>query len=146
MEDYEIMKMLFLEHHRHLSEIKLKIQGLSQKVIGLLAVATGWIILAKQPPPQELKLVLVSVFLLIGSSTIVALYRFNKNYRIEAKIISKINDYFRCFEKGAFFENESVYPEAWRKFGTESNWYGLSHHIIAIVSIVTLGIVATYFR
>lgn len=146
MENDEKMKMLFDEHHKHLSEIKQKVQGLAQRTITLLALATGWLILAKNPPPAHLKVILVLAFILIGISSINALYRFNKNYRAESKMIANLNDYFNFFEKGHYFDGKSIYPESWKKFGEQSVWYGLGHHIVPILVMTLLAIVAAIAR
>ncbi len=134
MNDDEKMKMLFQEHHRHLSEIKQKVQGLTQRTITLLALATGWLILAKKPPDLVyLKFILILAFLLIGGASIFALNRFNKNYRKEAKIISKINRYFELFDDGRYINGVSIYPDSFKNFGDESVPYGTKHHYIAIL-------------
>ncbi len=146
MENDERMKMLFDEHHRHLSEIKQKVQGLAQRTITLLALATGWLILTKNPPPSNLKFVLIVAFILIGASSIYALYRFNKNYRVEARIIAKINEYFKFFNENTLMESDSIYPQSWKNFGKESVWYGLGHHIITIVVMTVLSVVTTHIR
>lgn len=130
MEKEEVMKMLFEEHHRHLSETKQKVQGQSQRTIWILALATGWIILSQNPLSESLRYVLVVTLGLIGASTLLALYIYNKNYRTEAKIISKINDFFGFFEKGRFIEDESVYPKSWKCFGITIFLRALTYRVI----------------
>ena len=146
MDKDETMKMLFAEHHRHLSEIKLKIQSLTQRTITILSVATGWIILAKDAPTKNLKIVLILAILSIGISAIYALCRFNKNYREEAKLINKINNYFSLFTEDDIIKNDSVYPEAWKTFGKESVCKGIAHHLITIIVLVALPIAAICIR
>ena len=146
MEKDELLKMLFTEHHRHLSETKQKIQSLTQRVIGIFVLGTGWLILAKESPKNEVRVVLVFVFLLLGVSTILALLRFNKTYRTESGIISKINKSFGLFEKNKYIENDSIYPKSWESFGEESMWFGLGHHVVAILAMCALAIIATYVK
>ena len=138
--------MVFLEHHRHLSEIKLKIQGLTQRTIGILALATGWVVLAKQAPDEKVKLALIFTVLLISISALVALKRFNENYRVESKIIKKLNHYFKLFKSGEYLENDSIYPSSWGAFGEHSFLIGLGHHIIAIIVMALLSISAIWLR
>jgi hypothetical protein len=146
MDECEKMKMLFLEHHRHLSEIKLKVQGLTQRSITIFAVATGWILLAKNPLPEKLKVVLALTILSIGISSLVALHRFNENYRKEARIISNINRYFHFFAPLKCIGNYPIYPESWKSFGTEPVFKGSWHHIITIVVMMLLSIAAIWIK
>jgi len=146
LEKDELMKMLFTEHHRHLSETKQKIQSLTQRVLGFFTLATGWLILTKAPPATELRYILVVAFLIIGGTTLLALHRFNKSYRAESLIISKINKVFGLFEKNKYLENESIYPGSWGNFGKESVWFGLGHHLVAIVVMCSLAIITTCIK
>ncbi len=146
MDKDDKMRMLFLEHHRHLSEIKLKVQGLSQRTITLFAVATGWLVMSKSPPPKELKWVLIIAFVFIGISSFTALRRFNKNYRTESKIIGKLNRYFHFFEVEQCIGNDSIYPESWKAFGSEPVSHGLWQHIIPIFAMMILSIISAWLK
>ena len=144
LENFETLKILFLEHHRHLSETKQKIQSLTQRVIGFLTLVTGWLILSKQSLPVELGFMLSIIILVIGVSSVVTLVRFNKSYRAESKVIAKINISLGLFVKGKFLDNDSLYPQSWKEFGSESLWFGLSHHLIAIFLLSVLAIITIF--
>jgi hypothetical protein len=146
MNDDEKMKMLFDEHHRHLSEIRLKIQRLTQGTITLLAFTAGLLISREKILTPWHLFILTIAFLVIAITSIFALYRFNKNYREEASIITKINKYFKFFCIGHFVEKDSIYPRRWEKFGTEPNWRGLEHHIIAIFVMTLLNIGTCFYE
>jgi len=146
MEKDEKMKMLFEEHHRHLSEIRGKVQTQSQRTIWILALATGWIISAKNPMSESLRYVLSGTFLLIGISTMLMLFKYDKNYRTEAKVISKINDFFGFFEEGSVGEKKSIYPESWKRFGEGPSWRGLVHYVLVIIVMTVLSITAVFIR
>lgn len=146
MKKDEVMKVLFEEHHRHLTEIKLKINSLTQRVVGFLGLATGWIILGNPNPSCSIKVLLITTYVSISLTSLVALHRFNKNYRAEAKVIRKINSYFKVHKKGYFINAKTLYPNRWKKYGKEPIWYGNIHNLIIILTMAALSSLVTWIH
>jgi hypothetical protein len=137
-----VLKMLFVEHHRQLSEIRQKIQSLTERVVGVLVLATGWLISIGDRPSPPLRVVVVLAVLLIASSAVVTLVRYNRNYRQVARVVAKINESFGFFDCGKFLPGGRIYPESWRGFGTEAWWRGILQHCAFILTISALCIAA----
>jgi hypothetical protein len=141
MENLEILRMLFVEHHRQLSETRQKIQTLTHRTVGILTVAAGWLVLVGTAPSVLSRWALIIGVVAIASTSCVTLRRFNRNYRTIAKVIGKINAAFGMFETDRYLPNERIYPEKWEKFGSESSLAGIEHHLIIIAVMALLCII-----
>jgi hypothetical protein len=146
MEKDEVLKMLFEEHHRQLSETREKIQTLTHRVVGVLTVATGWLILADQVPSGVLRWMLVGGVVLIALAACTTLFRYNRSYRTIARVVAKINLAFGLFETGRYLPDDSVYPDGWKMFGSEPLLSGIWHHLLIIVLVTAVCVIAALVR
>ncbi len=146
MEKSEVLKMLFEEHHRQLSETSEKIRTLTHRAVGILTIITGWLILAGQVPSGVLRWVLIAGITVIVLATCVTLLRYNRNYRTIASVVAKINSAFGFFESGRYLPDDKMYPDRWAKFGSEPRLSGIWHHLTIICLMSAVCITAALVR
>jgi len=146
MEKDGVLKMLFEEHHRQLSETRDKIQTITHRVVGVITVAIGWLILADQVPSGVLRWMLVGGVVLIALAACITLLRYNRNYRTISKVVAKINLAFGLFETGRYLPDDSAYPDGWKKFGSEPLLFGIWHHLLTIVLMTVVCVIAALVR
>ena len=142
MQNDEVLKMLFEEHHRQLSETTEKIRTLTHRVVGVLTVATGWLILTAQVPSGILRWVLVGAIVLIALAACTTLFRHNRKYRTISKVVAKIDLAFGLFETGRYLPDDSVYPAGWKMFGSEPLLSGIWYHLLLIVLLTAVCVIA----
>ena len=145
MEDKDVLKMLFEEHHRQISKWWNSINHVVKGTIALFSIMTGWVLLARNPPPDDLKsliIVIVSVFSVL--SCIVILY-YEKNIKTIGTVIIKINSALGLYENDRYIEGDSIYPEKWKTFGLNHKWQ-IVGNIITICCSAIICVSAVWLR
>ncbi len=144
--DLEILKLLFVEHHRQLTEKRQKIHATREKTLALLLLIAGWLVLTKDPLVPGIHWVIISAVIMISAAACMSIYRNNKSYHAIARLVLRINDSLGLYEKGRFISDKSLYPADWKHFGERREIQGALFHILAISAGAALCIVAALIR
>ena len=144
--DLEILKLLFVEHQRQLTEKRHKIHATSEKTLALLMLIAGWLVLTKEPLVRGIHWVIIGAVIIIAVAACKSIYRNNKSYYIIARLIRRINDSLGLYEEGRFASDEPLYPAEWKHFGEQKEIQGALFHILAISAGAALCVVAAFLR
>ena len=134
MVDRDILKMLFEEHHRQYQARWQGIHLAARGTVASLALISGWILLARQPPAPEIRPLLmgfVLVLTFLSGATIVSSIR---NIRKIAEVIERVNIALGLYQVGRYLEGESLYPPEWRGFGTRHKWAVIANLVLLCVA------------
>jgi hypothetical protein len=129
-----ILKMLFEEHHRQLTNKRQKIHSTTEKTLAIFLIIAGWPMLAKNPMAPSLRWVLISVALLIFLTASGHIYVNNHSYFAIARVVGRVNVALGLYEKGKFPGGEALYSKEWKSFGIKGEFRGALSHILAILA------------
>ena len=146
MDDHEVLKMLFEEHHRQLAAARLKIHTTAERTLALLTIIAGWLVISDKPLIGGLQWILIVAITLITFGACSIIYRNNSKYYKVAKVMPKINTALGLFEPNKFYPNESIYPESWKTFGEKGIFWGVFTHYIMIIAVAILCIIASILK
>lgn len=137
----EILKMLFDEHHRQLSEKRQKIHGIAERTMTLLMVVAGWLMVIDKPLPESLSWIIIVTIAIIAVAACWNIYVNNRAYFLVANVVRKINEVFGLFETGKFTPDEVLYPLIWKNFGQQGKISGFLFHCLTILAATILCII-----
>ena len=100
MENIEVLKMLFEIHHHQLEERRQRIHGITQRVVSVFLVITGWMIVYRASIGSFLEWLVIFVIFVITATACYLLYNHNRTYLEIARVISRLNNAFGFFENG----------------------------------------------
>lgn len=141
MSDFDILKMLFDEHHRQLSEKRQKIHGIAERTMALLIVVAGWLVIIDKPLSGNLSWMIIVTIAIIALTACWNIYVNNRAYFLIANVIRKINIAFGLFEPNKFVTQEALYPSVWEDFGLRGKVTGFIFHCLTILAATMLCIV-----
>jgi hypothetical protein len=142
MENIEVMKMLFEIHHHQLEERRHRIHGITQRVVSVLLVITGWQIVSQAVLSSFLEWLVIFGIVAITATTCYVLYNHNRTYLEIARVISRLNNAFGFFESSKYIAGEAVYEKCFEKFGQQDWWVNIWHHMLIVVIMAAVAVCA----
>lgn len=142
----EILKLLFVEHHRQLTEKRHKIHATAEKTLALLLLIAAWLVITKEPLVPGIHWVIIGAVIMISAAACKSIYRNNKSYHAIARLVQRLNDSLGLYEEGRFISDESLYPADWKLFGERREIQGALFHVLAISAGAALCVVAAFLR
>jgi len=146
MKDDEILKMLFEEHHRQLVNKRQKIHNTAERTLALLMVIAGWLVINDKPLTGGIHWILIIAIALITFGACTIIYRNNRSFFAIAKVMKKINTALGLYDKNRFNIEESIYPDKWRNFGEQGEFWGVFTHYIMVIAMAILCVIATFTK
>lgn len=146
MNDFEILKTLFEEHHRQLAAKRQKIHSISERTLALLMVIAGWLIVTEKPLTGGLHWIIIGAVAIIAGTACFTIYNNNRAYHDVARVVGKINVALDLFEPNKYLSNESLYPEAWKKFGEKGKLKGFLPHCVMIIAATVFCIIVAILK
>ena len=140
-EHFELLKMLFEEHHRQLASKRQKIHSIAERTTALLLIASGWMIVKDKSLPTGVHWIIIGVVAFIAGAACYTIYRNNVKYFEVARVICKINKSLSLFELNKYYPGESLYPDKWKNFGEKVSTTGFIPHWCMIIGAAALCIV-----
>jgi hypothetical protein len=141
MKDYNTLKMLFEIHHRQIIERRQKIHSITQRTIALLLVCIGWFMTLGEAPVVWLRVLIAGTIIAISVMSCYVIAGHNRTYIEICSVIRRLNEAFELFNKDRYIQDEAIYPDSWKEFGSQ-NWVRLLiHHWIAIFGMTIVCVV-----
>lgn len=106
------------ERYKALHIIRQRVQNISLWSLGLLIVASGWIVGLNEPlVKQEKYLIIFTV--IVGFSVLRFFYLsdLNKGFRNQQKVVVKLEKILGLYKDAFYSESGSIYPENWSGTG-----------------------------
>jgi len=144
--DFEILKMLFEEHHRQLAAKREKIHNISERTTALLLVITGWLVVTENPLSKELKWIIIGAVFIIAGAACFTIYNNNRAYHKVKGVVRKINASLGLFKPNKSLSKETLYPEDWGKFGQGDKLKGFLPHWGMIIASAVLCIIVAVLK
>lgn len=142
MENLEVLKMLFEQHHQQYSTRWQNVASTARGTIATFTLFTGWILLSKDDPSEKVIPWLVLFISVFGIFSMIYVLVSIKNIRKIASVIEKINYALGFYEIGKYIPNETLYLSTWKGFGSRHKWAVIGYLILMSVSaIMALGAV-----
>ena len=146
MNDFEVLKMLFEEHHRQLTAKRQKIHSIAERTLALLLVISGWLIATEKPLSDGLHWIIIGAVIIIAVASCFTIHNNNRSYFAVASVVRKINKSLGLFESDRFGLSEPLYPDSWKHFGEKIRLTGFLPHWCMVVAAATLCIIAAILK
>lgn len=148
--DFNILKMLFEEHHRQLVGKRQKIHSMTERTLTILLLIAGWLIFAKNPMTLGVRWVIIGLVLVVALWACKSIYNSNRAWYEVADVIRRLNQALGLHDQNRFIHVvEAVYPPKWKTFGKVGklgNLGGALSHILAILGGTVLCVFAAWMR
>jgi hypothetical protein len=145
-EDIDVLKMLFVEHHRQLAEKRQKIHSVAEKTLAVFILLAGWLVFAKDPMTPGVRWVIIVMVMIVAVGTCRNVVVNNRSYYDIAAVIRRLNYALGLFESGKFIPDQALYDDAWKDFGQRGKVKAALFHILAISAGAVLCIFAAFMR
>lgn len=132
--EFEILKILFQEHHRQYAEKWHNVHVTTQASSASLLAVTGWILLGKEIPNSHLVPYIIGFIITISLIACGSVFSNIHNARRVAEVIEKINIGLGLYEVGKFLPEQTLYPEKWRGFGSRSKLGMIFNCLLILIS------------
>ncbi len=146
MNDFEILKLLFEEHHRQLAAKRQKIHSIAERTLALLMGIAGWLVVSDKPLSEDFSWIITFAVLIITGAACFTIYNNNRAYFEVAIVIRRINELLGLFEPNKFLPNEPLYPDSWKKFGERDKLKGFLPHWCMIIMAAILCIILAFLK
>lgn len=142
MENIEVLKMLFEVHHSQLVERRQRIHGITQRVVSVFLVITGWRLVSQVVLSNFLEWLLIFGIIAITAGACYLQYNHNRTYLEIARVINRLNNAFGFFESGRYIAGQAVYEKCFEGFGQQKWWVNIWHHMFFIIIMAVVAVCA----
>lgn len=137
-----MLKMLFEIHHRQLQERRQRIHGITQQVVSVFLVISGWRLVSRTILSSFLEGLIIFGIASIAATACYLQYNHNRTYLEIARIINRLNNAFGLFESGRYIAGQAVYEKCFEGFGQQKWWVNIWHHMLIIIVLAAVAICA----
>jgi hypothetical protein len=147
VQNFDVLKMLFEEHHRQLKAKRDKIHSITEKTSAFLGLVAGWTLTSQSVAMSvQIRWLVAGFVVVVASSAMSMQYTNHRAYMSVASVLAKLNERIGLYHVGQYIESSSIYPPNWRNFGQEWILKGVLAHWLTITSIAAFCCAAVFLR
>jgi len=137
----EVLKTLYTQQQSTAHILRERMSKITTATISVLVVIDGWIITSGKELDGQ-ALMLSSAMLIIVCIAVYGVQARYKEFCAVAKLIVRIEIAMKIYDKGAYIEDESLYPAEYKALGTEGYEHGKNIPFSQSYMIIAFGLLS----